>query len=162
MHYANENYKRFIRSNEWQKIRERIIHDRRYKCEKCGFDKKLHVHHVTYIRFGGNELDEDLKLLCKKCHKKIHGYKNKKHKSKNIKPYNVKTKAQSLRKCREMRRKQRSWVRIANTLSRAFKDGRVFKNDKKSKARIYAESILNNTYIYVGDDEIHYIDKDLM
>jgi 5-methylcytosine-specific restriction endonuclease McrA len=40
-------------------------------CKACGSKKNLHVHHVTYERFG-NELLTDLLGLCYTCHKGVH------------------------------------------------------------------------------------------
>lgn len=38
------------------------------RCEESGSD----VHHKTYARVGGNELMEDLEVLCRDCHKAHH------------------------------------------------------------------------------------------
>lgn len=47
------------------------------KCPYCGISLptivSLHVHHLTYENLG-NEADEDLLVLCKDCHREIHGY----------------------------------------------------------------------------------------
>jgi len=41
-------------------------------CQACGTQKgSLHVHHVTYVRFGKEALT-DLRGLCDTCHKKVH------------------------------------------------------------------------------------------
>lgn len=43
------------------------------KCDSCGFDKLIHIHHLN-----GNTRDNDLKNLvglCPNCHKMIHSYK---------------------------------------------------------------------------------------
>lgn len=40
------------------------------ECENCHSTKNLEVHHIDYDRTN-NEID-NLKLLCKSCHKKIH------------------------------------------------------------------------------------------
>jgi hypothetical protein len=72
-------YDEYIRSPEWKAKREQklaenaaLSHDGRPRCEKCGVvDKagnRLHVHHNSYARFGGDELMEDLNVLCRKDH----------------------------------------------------------------------------------------------
>lgn len=68
-------YKEYINSPEWKatsrKAKERVG----YRCQLCnkkGNDTTLHTHHRTYERFG-IEFDEDLIVLCPKCHKKHHG-----------------------------------------------------------------------------------------
>lgn len=57
---------------EWRmrsKLRKEISN---HICENCGKPKKkLHVHHITYDRYGC-ELWEDLKILCVPCHKEFH------------------------------------------------------------------------------------------
>lgn len=41
-------------------------------CEKCGSDKRLHVHHIDFNR--KNNLPQNLQLLCKSCHSKVHNF----------------------------------------------------------------------------------------
>ena len=38
------------------------------KCEKCGSNKNIDVHHLDY----DNLTIDNFKLLCRKCHKVIH------------------------------------------------------------------------------------------
>lgn len=35
---------------------------------RCDRTSRLQVHHKTYARFGGDELPEDLQVLCDTCH----------------------------------------------------------------------------------------------
>jgi len=63
----------FYDSQEWTDIKENLFKIRGKKCEECGRKKNIQVHHLTYVRFGGNELEEDLKILCSKCHTDEHG-----------------------------------------------------------------------------------------
>lgn len=67
-------YSLYIESDRW-KIRRRLFRIKHPTCQKCGSSEELHVHHATYERLE-NELDEDLRTLCKECHKALH----KKHK----------------------------------------------------------------------------------
>lgn len=66
-------YYQFIHSRAWLWIRKRALHRAGYKCERCRSHEHLHVHHKTYARFGGNELPEDLMVLCVDCHTVQHG-----------------------------------------------------------------------------------------
>lgn len=52
----------------------------RYRCEECGIDRDLTIHHED--RNGRNKLDEgekmnndvdNLRVLCRSCHGRIHG-----------------------------------------------------------------------------------------
>ena len=78
MNQLKKKHHEFIKSDQWKQIRKRLFSIRGKKCEKCGNDIFVEVHHLTYERFGGNELDLDLIILCRECHKKAHGKPNKK------------------------------------------------------------------------------------
>lgn len=68
-------YRIYISSEYWQKRRRDFL--RAYDfCEQCAiprwlaiiaYDQDLHVHHRNYSRIG-QELDEDLSPLCRRCH----------------------------------------------------------------------------------------------
>ncbi len=66
------NYDLYINSRKWKAIRKRIFKLRGKKCEMCGSRSSIHVHHLTYKRFGGDELDEDLLVVCSECHHGLH------------------------------------------------------------------------------------------
>ena len=55
----------------WLRVRVRILNLRGEKCEKCGAEERLDVHHLTYENFGF-EKDEDLQILCQNCHRAVH------------------------------------------------------------------------------------------
>lgn len=65
-----ETYLSFLNSRKWRSIRKQAIAFFKI-CSFCGIDKKLQVHHRTYIRLGGDEMIYDLALLCSECHKKL-------------------------------------------------------------------------------------------
>ena len=67
-----EEYKAYLNSPRWQAIRKRLYREYDYKCAMCGSPKNLNVHHITYERLG-EEKDEDLTVLCQKCHGELHG-----------------------------------------------------------------------------------------
>lgn len=77
-------YAEYLRSHEWKKLRARILRQRGKRCELCGtgqyatvgcvrtsMPSVLQVHHLTYERVG-EELDDDLVVLCRDCHKQLH------------------------------------------------------------------------------------------
>lgn len=66
-----ERYYKYISSLDWNKLRQRLIKERGDKCEKCGSTEFLQVHHKTY-RNVYKEKDEDLQVLCRRCHFKTH------------------------------------------------------------------------------------------
>lgn len=68
-------YAEYLRSHEWKKLRDRILRQRGKLCELCGAGRfsgtVLQVHHLTYERVS-EELDDDLAVLCRECHKRLH------------------------------------------------------------------------------------------
>jgi 5-methylcytosine-specific restriction endonuclease McrA len=63
----------------WKEFRAKIIKKRGQKCEACGLKtplRTLHCHHADYSRFGGKELESDVYLLCKHCHRTVHKVHN--------------------------------------------------------------------------------------
>jgi 5-methylcytosine-specific restriction endonuclease McrA len=52
----------------WQNVRHRRFELASWTWERCGQeDLPLEAHHVTYVRFGFEEI-EDLRALCRGCH----------------------------------------------------------------------------------------------
>lgn len=68
-----KEYLEYLESVEWEKKRQRTFMFKGEECEVCGDKKNLHIHHATYDNFK-NEKDEDLFVLCKKCHKEYHSF----------------------------------------------------------------------------------------
>jgi len=64
-------YKEYLKSKEWINLRNSILNQRGYKCERCASKKNLHLHHLTYERVGF-ENEDDLVILCQQCHKFVH------------------------------------------------------------------------------------------
>lgn len=69
-----EIYNNYMHSQAWRDRRQRALILANFKCERCGSKENLHVHHLTYMHFG-NELDSELKVLCRPCHNWVHGRK---------------------------------------------------------------------------------------
>lgn len=66
-----EEYKAYLKSPKWRATRKRLYREYEYKCAICGSPKNLNVHHITYENLG-EEKDEDLTVLCQKCHAGLH------------------------------------------------------------------------------------------
>jgi len=78
----SKHYYAYLSSSAWQRKRVVVLNRAGYRCERCTSDAQpLHVHHKTYERLG-DELPEDLTVLCKKCHEKEHQKQPKKKKTK--------------------------------------------------------------------------------
>lgn len=43
-----------------------------YKCEICDSDLDIHGHHIIDHSFDGEATPENILVVCKKCHDKIH------------------------------------------------------------------------------------------
>lgn len=69
---TNEDYKKYIESDEWERRRNLHVKQADYRCQLCNAEKDLHVHHRTYERLGC-ERYTDLIALCKACHGIFHG-----------------------------------------------------------------------------------------
>lgn len=65
------NYYDYLKSPQWQTVRDAALKRANHQCEKCKSGKNLEVHHITYKRLG-YELPEDLIVLCKDCHENVH------------------------------------------------------------------------------------------
>lgn len=62
----NERYNDFLNSADWKSFAEQLKIKRGGKCEICGSDERLEVHHLRYV---GNLMEEDdVKVLCHSCH----------------------------------------------------------------------------------------------
>jgi hypothetical protein len=64
-------YDFYLRSPLWQMMRQAAHDWWGSSCRTCGATDRLHVHHRTYERLG-NELPDDLIILCADCHARIH------------------------------------------------------------------------------------------
>jgi len=67
-----DEYKKYLKSEEWRQLRIDLYDFRGSKCEKCGSTKNLQVHHKHYSNIF-NEEPEDLIVLCSRCHAETHG-----------------------------------------------------------------------------------------
>ena len=84
-------YKSYLSSAAWKAIRKAALERAGGRCERectvrenwitwvhrCEETEKLTVHHLTYARFGGDELPDDLLVLCQSCHREIEAMKGK-------------------------------------------------------------------------------------
>jgi len=64
-------YAEYIASSAWGARREQRLEKDARRCQGCGSEDGLHVHHRTYARLG-NELPEDIITVCEICHGFIH------------------------------------------------------------------------------------------
>lgn len=62
-----------------QCARKRILEVRGNKCEKCGYPGMVEAHHIIPYIERKNYDDDNLILLCEKCHAEAHGLNKKKY-----------------------------------------------------------------------------------
>jgi len=68
----SKNYHNYINSKPWKLLSTKMKEKAGWKCQVCNEDKNLNVHHRTYKRLGC-ENENDLIVLCAKCHSLFHG-----------------------------------------------------------------------------------------
>lgn len=65
-----DSYKDYLKSSHWKDVRKRALENAKYRCALCPSNLNLEVHHKNYNRLGG-EWDEDVVVLCRRCHKAL-------------------------------------------------------------------------------------------
>lgn len=69
-------YSEKLKNPKWQKKRLEILQRDEFKCTLCkDTETELHVHHEKYTKNPWDAPNEDLKTLCKDCHKFIEYFK---------------------------------------------------------------------------------------
>lgn len=72
---SKSEYSRYLASDHWQSFRQELLEENQW-CAKCGlprwlaaiaYRQDLNVHHKHY-RTKGQETEEDVEPLCKRCH----------------------------------------------------------------------------------------------
>lgn len=72
---ATMPYSAYLRTTYWEEKRKQALDRARHRCQTCNSMDDLQVHHRTYER-RGHERPDDLTVLCRTCHRKIHGVVN--------------------------------------------------------------------------------------
>jgi len=67
-------YHKFLETEYWHSVRIKKITMVGGRCQQCGSNEDIQVHHKTYHN-RGDELRHlgDLMVLCSSCHSRIHG-----------------------------------------------------------------------------------------
>lgn len=69
---GNERYLQYLKSSQWESVREKRKRMDGMRCRLCDSQSLLQVHHRTYKTVGAAEEVNDCTTLCEKCHKKYH------------------------------------------------------------------------------------------
>ncbi|MBR8840871.1 MAG: group II intron reverse transcriptase/maturase [Stigonema ocellatum SAG 48.90 = DSM 106950] len=55
-------------NEHWRELKEEILAERGAKCAACGSTEQLDLHHIKPLRIGGQDVKENLQILCRHCH----------------------------------------------------------------------------------------------
>ena len=64
-------YTEYLQGKHWKGLRKVLCLRPDSRCAGCDDHRHLQIHHVSYARVG-NELPDDLVVLCDTCHKRVH------------------------------------------------------------------------------------------
>jgi 5-methylcytosine-specific restriction endonuclease McrA len=64
-------YTEYMQSPEWRSRRSLYFETHERRCKACGDAGSIQLHHKTYARLG-EERDQDLVALCRRCHLNLH------------------------------------------------------------------------------------------
>lgn len=69
------HYDEFLQDSRWKAFRQFVFSVRGCKCERCESTKNLQVHHIKYKEglLPWEYTCNDVMVLCRSCHEKIHG-----------------------------------------------------------------------------------------
>ena len=59
-----------ITANEQRKLRKKLLRKVGKKCQDCGKQERLEIHHIDHN--GLNNHLRNLKILCTDCHNRVH------------------------------------------------------------------------------------------
>lgn len=75
---SKQNYTPGSRSSQTN-VRNRLLKERGERCEWCGEEGYVELHHIVPVRAGGTLNDDNCILLCQTCHGKANAEANKKY-----------------------------------------------------------------------------------
>lgn len=71
MKYDYNKYQKYLTSKKWRSTRKMMLIIAEYKCQHCGSEENLEIHHKHYKTLF-KEKYKDLIVLCRTCHEKQH------------------------------------------------------------------------------------------
>ena len=89
--FQQTKYRYYLQSDTWKSIRQKALEFYGTICCRCG-EHGTDVHHKTYERVGGQELMEDLEVMCRSCHDAYHRVQRAYKKKSNRQPSKKKRK----------------------------------------------------------------------
>ena len=130
-----KSYKAYLKTDHWLNKRIRLIAIANRTCSDCGKQYKknqcLALHHLTYARIG-NELDEDIVVICHKCH----GLRHPDKKVKKVKKKTTRAKPKAKKKPKKYIKKPSEFSqsqKVKRVANRRPPSPGMLKNDKGGK-----------------------------
>ncbi|MBR3880735.1 MAG: HNH endonuclease [Mailhella sp.] len=59
---------------DWEKLRNLVMREDGKRCALCNSEKNLQLHHIIPLFQRGSNIQQNLILLCNRCHKKQHSF----------------------------------------------------------------------------------------
>jgi 5-methylcytosine-specific restriction endonuclease McrA len=63
-------YQVYLASTQWRCRRAEVIERGKFRCARCGKERRLQIHHASYLHFR-DEYPSDLQALCRPCHERV-------------------------------------------------------------------------------------------
>jgi len=68
---ARHDYRQVYGSTpQWQCRRSEPILRDKFRCQRCGRERRLQIHHLSYAHLG-DEYPSEIVSLCRSCHEKV-------------------------------------------------------------------------------------------
>jgi 5-methylcytosine-specific restriction endonuclease McrA len=61
-----------LEPDEYDTLRNQILHRDSWRCQSCGSMSNLEVHHKDFRSHSGEDSEENLITLCNDCHAAVH------------------------------------------------------------------------------------------
>jgi len=62
-----------LEQQDYQELREHVLRRDGWRCQLCGSNRNLEVHHREFRSHGGANDERNLITLCFDCHRSVHG-----------------------------------------------------------------------------------------
>jgi 5-methylcytosine-specific restriction endonuclease McrA len=59
----------------YDQLRQQILRRDGWRCQLCGAMSNLEVHHKELRSHSGDDSEENLITLCRRCHAQVHGFR---------------------------------------------------------------------------------------
>lgn len=56
----------------YRELKGRVLERDGWRCQRCGRREQLQVHHMTRRSQAGADCEENLIVLCSRCHRSLH------------------------------------------------------------------------------------------